>query len=119
MVKLLLMGDKARRDRKNMGVISVTDIRKIFLSEFGKTFSSDTRLTSADNDMRFAVEMQKKRIAQKGLWLDYDFIPRGHNNAGRNYNDVFTDGKYAAHMSSGTCTFKRVLKKGDRLISLK
>ena len=119
MVKLLLMGDKARRDRKNMGVISVTDIRKIFLSEFGKTFSSDTRITSADNDMRFAVEMQKKRIAQKGLWLDYDFIPRGHNNAGRNYNDVFTDGKYAAHMSSGTCTFKRVLKKGDRLISLK
>lgn len=94
-------------------------IRKTFLSELGATLSTDQKLTSGDSDMVYAFETQKKRIASKGLLLDYDFDPRGLNAEGRDHPNIWSDDKYVANMSSGTCTFRRTLKRGNKTVSQK
>ncbi len=91
-------------------------IRDRFLSEMCDALSSDRKLGSCDRDMQFFIEMQKKRVKDKGLWLDYDFIRGGSDPKGKEMPNVWEDGYYFAKMWMGSASYRLVLKKDGRII---
>ena len=95
------------------------DIRQAFLAQYGAAYSKGVKVTAADSDFQFFVDTQRQRLAKKDLYMDYDFLPRGRNAGGRDYSNRWCDEHYFAKMNGGTCTFRRILKKGNKVISLK
>ena len=91
-------------------------IRDRFLSEMCDALSTDRKLTSCDRDMQFFIEMQKKRVRDKGLWLDYDFTRGGTDSRGREMPIVWEDGYYFAKMWMGSASYRLVLKKDGKVI---
>ncbi|MBQ3787116.1 MAG: hypothetical protein II799_07545 [Lachnospiraceae bacterium] len=91
-------------------------IRDRFLSEMCDALSTDRKLTSCDRDMQFFIEMQKKRVRDKGLWLDYDFTRGGTDSRGKEMPNVWEDGYYFAKMWMGSASYRLVLKKDGKVI---
>ena len=90
-------------------------IRHRFLEEYSK----GERLTSADSDLQFCVDTQSARLKEKGVSLDYSFQPRGRDPEGKMRPKEWGDGHYLAKMNNGTCSFRRILKKGDKRLFAK
>ena len=91
-------------------------IRDQFLSEMCDALSTDRKLNSCDRDMQFFIEMQKKRVRDKGLWLDYDFTRGGTDSRGKEMPNVWEDGYYFAKMWMGSASYRLVLKKDGKTI---
>ena len=91
-------------------------IRQRFLEEYSNAYNKGGRITTADSDLQFCVDTQIDRLKGKGLSMDYSFQPRGREPEGKMRSAEWKDGHYCAKMSNGTCSFRRVLRQGDKKI---
>lgn len=69
-----------------------------------------------DQDVRYALELQKQRLENKALIMKYEFTPRGHfadtTGPGREWKDEH----YTSHMEYRTCRLTRKIYRGQKKI---
>lgn len=87
----------------------------ISLQEYTRTGKAPAE---GDQDIQYALELQKKRLQTKGLTMQYKFVPRGHLAGGTNKNKSWSDAHYTSTLQTRTCRMERSLyrdaKKGIR-----
>ena len=94
----------------------MSSIRHRFLEEYSDACKAGKRITTADSDLQFCVDTQLERLKEKGLSIDYSFQPRGRDPEGEAHSSEWGDGHYYAKMNTSTCSFSRILEKGDKRI---
>ncbi len=69
-----------------------------------------------DQDVRYALELQKQRLKNKSLTMKYNFTPRGHfadtTGPGREWKDEH----YTSHMEYRTCRLTRQIYRAQKKI---
>ena len=75
------------------------------LQEFGQT---GVLPAHGDQDMRYCMELQKKRLEDKNIKMKYEFVPRGHftEQTGM-YTKKWSDVHYSSSMEYRTCTMTK------------
>ena len=67
-----------------------------------------------DDDLQFGMELQRERLKNREMELDYTFTPRGHFSEG-GHGRVWSDGKYRCSMDWRSCSWNRTLiRKGKQ-----
>lgn len=67
-----------------------------------------------DDDLQFGMELQRERLKEREMELDYVFAPRGHFSEG-GHGRVWSDGKYRCSMDWRSCSLNRTLiRKGKQ-----
>lgn len=67
-----------------------------------------------DDDLQFGMELQRERLKDREMELDYTFTPRGHFSKG-GHGRVWSDGKYICSMDWRSCSWNRTLtRKGTQ-----
>ncbi len=70
----------------------------------------------ADSDMQFSLELQQKRLTDKGLSMEYEFEPRGQfadkSGPGRSWSDT----KYISMMEYRTCRLTRRFTRNGKKV---
>lgn len=97
----------------------MANIQQQFLSELSDALSTDRKLSCCDREVQNYVDIQKDRLKKKGLLLDYEFTPRGHNPEGREMGREAKDEHYIAKMWTSTTKYTRLLQKNGKRINKK
>ncbi|MBO6089430.1 MAG: hypothetical protein J6P37_03860 [Lachnospiraceae bacterium] len=97
----------------------MANIQQQFLSELSDALSTDRKLNTCDREVQNYVDIQKDRLRKKGLLLDYEFTPRGHNPEGREMGREAKDEHYVAKMWTSTTKYTRLLQKNGKRINKK
>ncbi len=97
----------------------MANIQQQFLSELSDALSTDRKLSTCDREVQNYVDIQKDRLKKKGLLLDYEFTPRGHNPEGREMGREAKDEHYVAKMWTSTTKYTRLLQKNGKRINKK
>lgn len=67
-----------------------------------------------DQDIRHGLELQNERLKNKGLTMQYSFVPRGHFAGENNINKKWNDEHYTSRMECRTCKMERSLFRGAK-----
>ena len=97
----------------------MANIQQMFLSELSDALSTDRKLATCDREVQNYVDIQKDRLRKKGLLLDYEFTPRGHNPEGTEMGREAKDEHYSAKMWTSTTKYTRLLQKNGKRINKK
>ena len=97
----------------------MANIQQMFLSELSDALSTDRKLSTCDREVQNYVDIQKDRLRKKGLLLDYEFTPRGHNPEGIEMGREAKDEHYIAKMWTSTTKYTRLLQKNGKRINKK
>ena len=72
--------------------------------------------SQGDRDVRYALELQKKRLDNKSLLMKYEFTPRGHFADTTGPSREWKDSHYTSHMEYRTCRLTRKLYRAQKKI---
>lgn len=80
------------------------------LLEYTKT---GTVPPEGDQDIRYGLELQSKRLKKKGLTMQYSFVPRGHFTDDKMLKK-WQDERYTSKMECRTCRMERIFFRGQK-----
>ncbi|MDE6663893.1 MAG: hypothetical protein K2K46_11215 [Lachnospiraceae bacterium] len=83
----------------------------ISLQEYTRTGKAPAE---GDQDIQYALELQKKRLRTKGLTMQYKFVPRGHLAGGMKKYKSWSDAHYTSTLQTRTCRMERSLYRGTK-----
>lgn len=98
--------------RKSKG--NIFETFAVELKEFTRTRKLPD---SGEQDMRYALELQEKRLRDKGLIMQYDFVPRGLlPQGGGMYGRSWRDRHYHSVMQYRTCKLIKEFYRGQKKV---
>lgn len=106
-----------KKDAKDMPVVWSKDNRSIFekfaleLKEFTE---SGTLPHYGDQDVKYCLELQQKRLKEKNIRMEYDYVPNGHFAAASGVNKSWSDMRYRNQMECRTCRFIKTFYREDK-----
>ena len=71
---------------------------------------------SADQDLRYALELQRERVKSKGLKMQYEYVPRGHFPEGNTLGKDWGDNRYISKMDYRTCRFTKSIFRDEKRV---
>lgn len=83
------------------------------LEEFTRTGKEPSR---GSQDVQYALELQKRRLKDKGLVMKYDFLPRGHFYHRRGAAKNWSDERYTSKLEYRTCRVERKVYQDQKKI---
>lgn len=95
---------------------SKSDMFETFAVELQEYTRTGRLPDSCDKDMRYCLELQRERHREKGIVMQYEFVPRGHfPKANRNCHGM-EDACYKARINWRTCRFEQKIYKDKKII---
>ena len=85
------------------------NIYERFMEQYDEAMSGERELTDGDQDMRYALWLQRERIAEKGAKLRYHITPRGMMAKGHDMRK-WTDRHYVSECNYYTCDWAREIE---------
>lgn len=86
-----------------------------FAVNLEKYTCAEQPLQEGDQDIRYALKLQKDRLQKKGISMQYSFTPRGHFANEDLALKSWKDAHYTSQMKCRTCEMERtVLKNGKQ-----
>lgn len=67
-----------------------------------------------DQDVKYCLELQQKRLEDKNIRMEYDFVPNGHFAAASGVNKSWSDKRYRNQMECRTCQFIKSFYREDK-----
>ncbi len=67
-----------------------------------------------DQDIRYCLELQNRRLKNKGVTMQYSFVPRGHFAGDDKILRKWNDEHYASRWECRTCKMERSLFRGSK-----
>ena len=87
-----------------------------FAVELREFFETGVYPACGDQDVKYCLELQKKRLDSKKLEMKYEMVPRGHFAQGGGINQSWSDGRYTSTMEYRSCQMtKSFYKNGKEL----
>ncbi len=84
-----------------------------FRSSIGVAIGEGKNITFADQDITYGLELQRDRLAEKGIELDYDIYSRDDENKFNAISD-WKDAHYESTVCADSCGVKRSVKKDGK-----
>ena len=78
------------------------NIYERFIEQYDEAMSGERELTEGDQDMRYALDLQRERVEEKGAKLRYHMTPRGFMANGHDMKK-WTDRHYVSECNYYTC----------------
>lgn len=104
---------KSKKEQPIIWKKRTSDKFETFAVELEQFTADGTLPTSCDRDMQYCLELQKKRQEEKGLRMQYAFVPRGHFASGGGIGRGYEDTCYKTRMEYRTCLWKRDYYRGE------
>ncbi len=98
-----------KRDEKN-------DLFLPFTEEIKEFFATGKQPESCDRDMQYSLELQKKRLDEKGLSMECQFLPRGHLADRTRSTHKQEDARYQSKICYRSCRFERKIFRGKKRV---
>jgi len=85
------------------------NIYERFIEQYDEAMSGERELTEGDQDMRYALDLQRERVEEKGAKLRYHMTPRGFMANGHDMKK-WTDRHYVSECNYYTCMWEREIE---------
>ena len=72
--------------------------------------------TQGDQNVRYALELQKQRLKNKSLIMKYEFTPRGHFANATGSERVWKDDHYTSRMEYRSCRLHRKIYRAQKKV---
>ncbi len=87
-----------------------------FAKEIQTYADSGETLSSGNRDLKYCMELWKKRLEQKNMSMRYEFVPRGHFAQGGGPSKGWKDEHYSSRMECRTCrTTRSFFRNGSKI----
>lgn len=88
-----------------------------FALDFRNAFTAEDKISSASNDLNFAVELQRRRLKSKGLTIQKDISPRiDRPNSYLGTETVFDDLSFYSYEEFCSCKLDYLVRKSGKNI---
>lgn len=71
---------------------------------------------SGDQDLRYCLELQQKRLRNKNIRMQYEIVPRGHFAEKSSFTRAWNDNRYVSKMDYRTCRFTRSFFRDEKTL---
>lgn len=87
-----------------------------FATEIQACAESGEALSSGNQDMKYCMELWKKRMERKNVSMRYEFVPRGHFAQGGGPSRGWSDEHYTSRLECRTCRTTRSFFRNETKI---
>lgn len=92
------------------------DLFLSFVKDTKEFFATGKQPDSCARDMQYSLELQKNRLDEKGLSMNYEFIARGHLADRTRITHKQEDARYKSKVCYRSCRFERKIFRGKKRV---